>query len=302
MCGESFAISASNTISLDTPAPSNRPLHAISEGEMAFGGPRTCARCGRPFRGDWDRYQSAKGLICHVCANLTGAPPGPAPTEAPVEPPPTPLVAPPSYRAILEEHKPEEEEDDKELSFSDRFDAFKETRQFRVGLYLAAFSVIGIAIYYSVFHDFTPEPVPESATTGETVEHGRMGLALFGPPEELTKTEGTALAIIVISLKFVFALLPRFLAILLTLVFAKGMPGSTWWAGVIHITIVAVFTSLISCYIIMVGGILAVYVLYEIYDLRLGDIVIYVILNILLSLLMAPLAALVYGSVAHIFL
>lgn len=29
-----------------------------------------CARCGREFRGDWDRHQSAIGLVCNICKNL----------------------------------------------------------------------------------------------------------------------------------------------------------------------------------------------------------------------------------------
>ncbi|MCC6155638.1 MAG: hypothetical protein IT367_17845 [Candidatus Hydrogenedentes bacterium] len=29
-----------------------------------------CARCGREFRGDWDRHQSTSGLVCNICWNL----------------------------------------------------------------------------------------------------------------------------------------------------------------------------------------------------------------------------------------
>lgn len=29
-----------------------------------------CARCGREFRGDWDRHSSAIGLVCNICRNL----------------------------------------------------------------------------------------------------------------------------------------------------------------------------------------------------------------------------------------
>jgi len=30
----------------------------------------TCARCGRPFRGDWDRFRTSKGTVCYICANV----------------------------------------------------------------------------------------------------------------------------------------------------------------------------------------------------------------------------------------
>ncbi|MBI2425572.1 MAG: hypothetical protein HYV27_22295 [Candidatus Hydrogenedentes bacterium] len=30
-----------------------------------------CARCGRPFRGNWDRIPVAQGYLCHICHNHT---------------------------------------------------------------------------------------------------------------------------------------------------------------------------------------------------------------------------------------
>ncbi len=51
-----------------------------------------CARCGRIFRGTWDKYPDDRGALCHVCANLaTDAPPSP--------PPPAPVRQAPSGAA-----------------------------------------------------------------------------------------------------------------------------------------------------------------------------------------------------------
>jgi hypothetical protein len=41
--------------------------------------PGACARCGRAFRGDWDRNQTQRGVVCDVCARLA--------TEMPAMPP-----------------------------------------------------------------------------------------------------------------------------------------------------------------------------------------------------------------------
>ncbi|MBI3119207.1 MAG: hypothetical protein HYZ00_11000, partial [Candidatus Hydrogenedentes bacterium] len=33
-----------------------------------------CSRCGRAFRGDWDRHNSAAGALCDLCARQAPAP------------------------------------------------------------------------------------------------------------------------------------------------------------------------------------------------------------------------------------
>ncbi|NUM52449.1 MAG: hypothetical protein HUU46_02285 [Candidatus Hydrogenedentes bacterium] len=32
-----------------------------------------CARCGREFRGDWDRHPTASGLVCNICRNFVAS-------------------------------------------------------------------------------------------------------------------------------------------------------------------------------------------------------------------------------------
>lgn len=32
-----------------------------------------CARCGREFRGDWDRHQTPAGLVCNICTNFVAS-------------------------------------------------------------------------------------------------------------------------------------------------------------------------------------------------------------------------------------
>ncbi len=59
-----------------------------------------CARCGRTFRGAWDRNRSAEGEICHICARrLDAAPPVPEPAQTP--PPPLRDFANPQTRHVV---------------------------------------------------------------------------------------------------------------------------------------------------------------------------------------------------------
>lgn len=46
-----------------------------------------CARCGREFRGDWDKVDTDAGYMCHICANLAHDMPTKRPTASPVPPP-----------------------------------------------------------------------------------------------------------------------------------------------------------------------------------------------------------------------
>lgn len=47
-------------------APVQEASRAVSAGDA-------CGRCGRPFRGDWDRINGVMGIVCYVCANQAGA-------------------------------------------------------------------------------------------------------------------------------------------------------------------------------------------------------------------------------------
>lgn len=304
MCGETFVVSDANSVSLDAPPTiSRKPLEAISPLDGGkHGGPQECARCGRPFRGEWDRYYAAQGMVCHVCAHLVG--PGKAnenmPQATPIVPPR--VTVPPSR---IEQHPPESEAQPAEQSWMDRFEEFKKTQTFRVGLYASAFSVIAIGIFYSFFYTWPDDSVPAAGTTAtETApeEGGAMGLALLAPPDKLTEGQHEGIRILVWVIRVMLHFLPRFLAILITLHMAGGLPGSGWFAASLHMAVVAIITALISTYVIFVGFLLALYVLYEIYDLGFGDLIKFLFLNAAFSFIMIPLAQLVYGGLALMLL
>lgn len=122
-CGNTIVVGEQNSLPLlDTPHPlpplkniMARPQAAPAYQDVrytpdsgispsAHAGPtpksHACARCGRTFRGAWDRNRSAEGEVCHICAQrLDVAPPVPEPAQA--APPPLYDLANPQTRHTL---------------------------------------------------------------------------------------------------------------------------------------------------------------------------------------------------------
>ena len=85
-CGQPLTVSLKNSEPLaGGPPPSKNPAPSASPdstptaaggSELVYTPLRTtslktqCVRCGKEFRGDWDRHPSAIGLVCNICRNL----------------------------------------------------------------------------------------------------------------------------------------------------------------------------------------------------------------------------------------
>lgn len=79
-CGQPLTVSPENSkpIARESAAAATRPTPAPSTSEpnthytplQTSSLKNNCARCGREFRGDWDRHQSLAGLVCNICWNL----------------------------------------------------------------------------------------------------------------------------------------------------------------------------------------------------------------------------------------
>lgn len=81
-CGKPLTVSPANATPVERrPAPPPAPAITPSVGasDIAYTPLRTaslkshCARCGREFRGDWDRHPSAAGLVCNICNNFVAS-------------------------------------------------------------------------------------------------------------------------------------------------------------------------------------------------------------------------------------
>jgi len=69
-CGATIAVTDENTVCYedDTAEAAADTDESGREPE-----PTCCVRCGKPFKGDWDRYPTDEGTYCHICANLAGS-------------------------------------------------------------------------------------------------------------------------------------------------------------------------------------------------------------------------------------
>ncbi len=300
-CGQPLELSEANTTSLEAPPVVTEPRMAVSSADLkAFDGPQQCSRCGTKFRGEWDRYQGESGLLCHRCANFAGingnssnaSKPQPLTSASHASEQPRVLYPPPEP----EPHEP---------SFSEKFEAFRETQQFRIGLYVAAFGVIGLALFYSFFPPATPSSnhhAPNEATGSQANEH--IGLGLMGDPHDLSQGQHKAIALTVRLTQFI--LLCLLYSITLWLILRDyGMPGSTWWAGAINIGIVSVvlagpvllahMAALILFFAPLIAFVLGLYIVHEVYDLGFGRLMTFVFFSILVSYLMKPAGQIIYG-------
>jgi hypothetical protein len=117
-----------------------------------------CARCGRVFRGDWDRYRRSTGTVCHVCANLA---PEKEPEEESAVPTPPPVIRGYEYKGVLD-HPVLPRPDDVS---PDQME--KDHNQFRQWIMLAGIVVIALAILSLTGDNKGPETgnLPLWATT-----------------------------------------------------------------------------------------------------------------------------------------
>jgi hypothetical protein len=67
-CGRDIELTDRNIVSFE---PDGAGTASVED--LTPAGPTTCIRCGKEFRGDWDRHETDDGVYCHLCANQYGA-------------------------------------------------------------------------------------------------------------------------------------------------------------------------------------------------------------------------------------
>lgn len=177
-CGEVLLVTEENTAPLDEPPKVDDPW---------LKGADNCAKCGRPFRGDWDQHETSEGMLCNICANLaTGAPP--PKTAGPKR---APKPSPESEGEFIGIRKLEDEEEEvvtvrrardenerKPYSiFGYGFDP--DSPRFQKGLFIAAALVIAVTVFFVLTTDTAPAPEPAITETGEPAAEPPSG-ALLG--------------------------------------------------------------------------------------------------------------------------
>ncbi len=239
MCGRPIQVTPDNTRPVDVEIPPGESDRGSSADH--------CARCGRPFRGDWDKNSSAEGMICHICANQGGRAQSEQPALNAEDGSPHAAVSEPTARpappadsaleaagAVLIDHDPDAM-DDEEPSLGKRFENFRETPAFRRGLWAAAVSVMVLAVVAAFMK--TPPPPDDAAL--EAVSESSGGLRIFGPPEAWSSSEKAAVRVTTVVLETVFLFVPTVAALFLALAFVGRLPAHRWFASAIHVGVVS---------------------------------------------------------------
>lgn len=119
-----------------------------------------CARCGKEFRGDWDRHQSAAGLVCNICKNFVSGQAQDVASTGYVAPVDT-MKLDPDYDPITRE--PVEVEEIKEPWYRQYIPDQEMKRRIAIGL-AVAFGLYTLYLFISGAWVVAPAPEGSGAT------------------------------------------------------------------------------------------------------------------------------------------
>lgn len=275
-CGTHFRVSSKNVTRTEVRlAPTN------AGGEGAPVRKDVCARCGRGFRGAWDRYETPAGVYCHICANH-------ADTDIR-----SAIGAIQKGEQVQEAAQSAEPADVGPETFSDRFARFRETREFRIGLWVAALSVIFFAIYFSMT-EAGNLPDDQTITTAAA--------------EASQRPISPVMVYVVAILKVAFGFLSFVVALYITLAQVGRLPHDGFLRNLAHVCISGLIlfgvSSLISfsigAFIPLAGMGLSVallcYIFFHVYDFGLSDLVTFWLIRIVVNIMMWGIKMMVFGT------
>lgn len=295
MCKAEHRLRESNTEPLvrNAPAAPTTPrtnAFSLDKGEITLGAPaaaadgEVCARCGKVFRGDWDKHATIMGEVCNVCANLamdggpetlklaSAAPPAPAydpftdPTKA--QPLPAPEESASRKPRWMEEHPTES----------------------KAILWGLALLVIVLALWAT-----TVEPPAPVERSDEEIAAAQAAVEQLG---ELP-------FIVVYGFNVAFWFLGIGVPLFLLLKFTNKLPFDSWWANGFEVGWVALFLAVIGA-IPVVGGVIGMFIsicfLWNRYDFGIFHFVLYGLLSMVCGILLFALRAVVLGLTAQIIL
>lgn len=232
-----------------------------------------CARCGRAFRGEWDQYQSANGIVCHICANRAEGPGDVQDEIGEVKP-----VMATYSRTGLDMPEPK-------LAPNPEFvEARRREELFKRAVLFAALAMIILAIVVTMFSDLESAPVPEPDDTAVATTE----LADDAPPE-LPGWVPWAVR----SVQFVVSFFGKVLVLFLMLSWAKKLPNDTFGANLIAISVVGFGLAVLDVLIMLLAGlpiigivwgllgpILMLYIIYSLYDLTFAELLLFFVASI----------------------
>ncbi|MDX9974049.1 MAG: hypothetical protein RBU21_13780 [FCB group bacterium] len=241
-----------------------------------------CARCGRVFRGDWDRYRRAEGTLCHVCANLATAKPEEEPEPEPVTP--SPPYGGIEYKGVLDHPVLPREDDDTPADLA--------ARQARIRQWVLVAAVVTLVLIAIVIAtDDTPIPEPDMSQTGE-------------PVPDLPPWATVA----VVLTMFVFRSLGLGLALYLILHWKDRLPSDFLPANIVTLGIWALGLELLQLgmSVVPLGGFLwigvCMYILWDQFDLGFTDFLMLAVFLVLLQPLVMVLRAFALAAIGAVAL
>lgn len=261
-----------------------------------------CARCDAVIRGDWDRYETDRGVWCNRCVNRA-----PDPNEEPVQVlrrgaaqaagmaagPGPEFVLPPSVddrprtaedfvretEARARQAKPEEERRDRPALLR------KYPRATQWAMWTMIVGVLGATVYAFVLAPETGTQVVEADTSmAEAIARVPFGVR--------------------IALAVGFWLLSAVGPLYLTLYISDKLPTGAIITDVLHVTFIAVLVSVLGVFLGLVpflGGIVFLFmgflILWSTYNMNLSDFIIWFLMAFVLRVfLLGPLESqILYG-------
>jgi len=268
--------------------------YAGDEGENRDETPEDhCDRCGRQFRGDWDRHDTVMGELCNICANLVDSKAAETPKQA--------TTAGPAPSILGDESGVEDElfrprgrvdgEDGAISSASQPWFMQKYPKESRILLWSLAILMIVLAIVFS----FVEEPVAppaEDAERQETAVQQQAEGELSPVPVYLAIPVSYLLRLVAIGL-------PIFMALLI----GDKLPYESWSANMLDVGLVSLGIALLG--IMPFGGLIVlvvtVWLLLSRYDCGFVDIITWLIMGIPAAVLVYALEAIVMGLIGNAF-
>ncbi len=286
-CGAPIEATDKNTRPVEAPSkpvapasdsPSNRPMSPppmtpyAAKAEEQVDRSR-CSRCGRSFRGDWDINHRGDALFCHICANLS---------------PERPKEEEPLWEANVYSDGRKEIIDVPTEEVAPGLQAHNAEREQRIRRWvlLAAAIVFPIALYV-VFTTETVVP-PEAAKSAEDIK----AMELHLPP---------ALGYSIGAVLFVF----RFAALAVALYFIlhsrDRLPRETLGFVAAIIDALGIVIRMVPCLGLFLHVILAVYILWEMYDLQVSDFILLLVLLMVLYPVLEVVRNMIVGALVLVF-
>lgn len=225
-----------------------------------------CARCGRAFRGDWDRYTRDEGVLCNICARQL--PPERTPWDAPID---RGTVPPPSNDELRELAR----------LTNRREKPPRDPNKYRgLPTFLAISAVVMLLVWI----------LPVERWVGSFM----ISLAAAEAPEQ-----GSAGYYAAIAFRLIGAFLANFIALYLALSQADKLPNESLSMNCVNIGLIVLLLwgigvtgSLVAPVMLtasFIAIILQIYIVWNTYDLHFADMLFYFVIRILCSVILALL-------------